>query len=670
MLRQLARFTFSQGYVSSASKALTSDYLADGSQNILVTGSGKNVVFKGTTVKNAVTGSQVMMNVGSGYGGLGDHTETGIGNIFRVLGAIFFIGAGKLYYNGSYTSASASTTLSIKKVTSGSLGTTYQAGLAQPSAPVIFAVTPPAGYTGKNGGNVSVKIARVRSATGARSIASLTSNILSTTSPQSVAVTFPLPDANGQDYWEVDVTKNGEGGIGNHYFLQEIAESTIAETITANATTATAVTIGVPNGTLTSANIGWTYASSGDTDTYITAVGGNDSYAAGKQEITLAAASVLSTTQSATFTRAVNGVERTYVFEWVNADLSGADLAPYLDYPPPAGIFGGVINDVVFVDGAMGDSVNTTDNSANTTTTYRGNVIAVSEPAKPESFPPDGYLFCADSPTALIEGGEGLYWRFGANSLGIIRYVGGSPAINYEKFWGGVGVQNQNNVTLGAGGRLYAFTGQRGAVRLGANGMPDVEFALPVVDDMASWTAANTVLGFDANHGYVLFMNGTTILAYYEADGRWCAPCDISPTVGAKTIKSAVTVNGECYIAAGDNSEIKLYSFNSGTGSLGKAVTSWIPTAGEFDIVSRVRSAIRADNTSSATIKVYSNGSNTASSSQTVTVPATGFQQLTTVRPNVRGCRVSRAAVEFTSSGSDAGIEFIELLGDTSNITR
>src|SRR5574343_1300010 len=104
MLRTLAKIKPTGGYVSSASKAVVGDYMADGSSNVIVTGAGKTEIFKGVTVKGGVTGSKVAMNVGETYGGLGDHSETGIGSIFRVLGAAFFIGTGKFYYSGAYTS--------------------------------------------------------------------------------------------------------------------------------------------------------------------------------------------------------------------------------------------------------------------------------------------------------------------------------------------------------------------------------------------------------------------------------------------------------------------------------------------------------------------------------------------------------------------------------------
>jgi hypothetical protein len=679
MLRRLQNFSFSSYDGNTQRLTGRNDVMAEGSQNVLITGTGTNQIFKGITVKGAVQGSKVMMNAGDGYGGLGDYNETGIGSVFKVLGALFYIGAGKLYWNGTYQSSSASTTLSLKKFTSGSLGTAYQAGLAQPSAPTISAVTAPAGYTGKNNGNVTVKIARVRSQTGARSIASLSSNIVSATA-QSIAVTFPSADSNGQDYWEIDVTQNGYGGEGPHYFLStskftgtnadELAESVLTATVVASRVATNAITIGVANGTLTSANIGWQYTSSGDTTTYVTAVGASDSYSAGNQAITLNVANGSTNTQSATFTRAVAGVTRTYVIEWVNADVIGADLAPTRDYPPPAAIFGGVSGDVTFVDGAYGDTVDLIAGTANTSTSSVGNVIAVSDPAKPESYPPDNFIFTNDSPTCLIDGGHGIYWRFGANSMGVIKYIGGSPALSYERVWTGIGVQKQHNACLGSGGRLYAYTGARGLVRLGVNGEPDTLFAAPVHADMAGFTAANVVLTYDTNNGYLLVMHGSTILCYYEALDVWCAPLSVSSTVGSRTAKSAVTINGGAYLCFGGASDINLYDFNVGAGTQGIVTTPWQVSQGVTDNLSRIYLLVRNDDSDDATVETYVNGSTSARTSQTVAF--NGAVPSAVLKPNVRQARTWRVKVTMnaSSTGTSNGFDLIQVDGSSQEIPR
>lgn len=647
--------------------------MSDGSANVLITGTGKNQIWKDVTVKGGISGSQILTDVGETYGGLGSPSDTSaIGSIFRVLGSIFFVGAGTLYYKGADTGGDATTTLSIKTINSGLLSATYQAGLAEPSAPTIEAIAAPNGFSGDNNGVVSVQIARVRSDTGGVSNASPTSNVVST-SNQSVAITFPSADANGQDYWAIYATKNKFGGIGAHLFLTEIAESVIAETVTATATLDADTTISVPNGTLTSSNIGWQYTSSGDTTTYVTAVGADDSASSGFQQITLNAASVLNTSQSVTFTRAVNGTTRTYVVEWKDTDLD-AELAPIRNFPPPPAIFGGVSGDVVFVDGVYGDSANVASRTdAQSGVDYDpdnvGNAIAVSDPAKPESFPPDNYIFTGDAPTCIIPGAMGVHWRFGNNSLGVIRYVGGSPALTYEQVWTGVGVQHQHNAVTGQGGRLYAYTAKRGLVRLGQNGEPDTLFAADVADDMEGWNPTDTVLGFDGDNQHLCVMNGTTILAYYEPVGAWCAPCTVTGVTG--TIKGAVTVNGSMYLAIGDSSTISLYGYNDGSGSTGTVVTPWIDSDMVADVIAQIQVSLRADSTGNqATVEVFTNGANsTAKRSQAVNPIQTGFSHLPVLKPNVTNAKSFRVKVSLASNGGDSGFDKIIVNGESSAIT-
>ena len=144
MLRKLVQYFWHGGYSGSSPKLVGEpNVMSDGSENTCITGTGKSLIFKGVTVQGGVTGSNKLMNVDADYAGLGDHTETGIGSVFRVLSAIFYIGAGKLYLNGTYLTTSATTTLALKTRTSGTYSAEYQAGLAEPSAPTIAAITAP-----------------------------------------------------------------------------------------------------------------------------------------------------------------------------------------------------------------------------------------------------------------------------------------------------------------------------------------------------------------------------------------------------------------------------------------------------------------------------------------------------------------------------------------------
>jgi hypothetical protein len=798
MLRVLKQFLLNRGYDSSSAELLSDpNSLGPGSQNVILTGTGKTRIFNGfSQLKRNLTnllGSKVAFNVGDDFAGLGNATDSaGFGSVFRVLGALFYIGAGRLFFNGTETSSTASSILKIQKFQGNILqDIVYQAGLAQPSAPTIAAIAPPAGFIGKNDGTVSVRIARVRSATGARSIASLASNVVACRN-QSVRVTFPEADDNGQDFWEIDVTLNGFGGVGNHYFLQEVPESAVSSTASTAIEEATGTftgtnTIKVSNSVLASNNLGWIAESrqsiktvivddayiiedfanvelqwgSGDTfsgsiqfsvlipqffntsqianlirtalaanvalydrfvvsgtnadiivsrkfaepqdnifnlaitfqdpnmaplptstllkyglSSYITGIGASDSGGTGFQAIQLETTHGITSTieHDFTFRRAVTGVPRSYVIEWRDSDLAGADFAPIRDYPPPAGTFGGVLGDVTFVDGAYSQGLITSSAQASNA---RGSAIAVSDPVRPESFPPDNYLFTNDTPVALFEGGQGLYWRFGRNSLGVIRYVGGSPALSFETLWKGVGIQAQTNACLGGGGRLYAYTGTRGAIRLGMGGEPDTQFAARVADDMAAWNPLNVALGYDPNYTYVFYAHERQILCFYEAAEMWCAPIvlpdDLMP---GGLIRSFVTVNSESaigyngiYIAIGDSETINLYSFNTGTGSVGKFVTQWNMAMDQTELLARIKMGLRADAPSDIETKIYINGDSEPVREMVTHIPSAGVKIPSTLRPNVRQARLWKTETTWESNGGDAGLEFVIVEGDTSGIT-
>lgn len=232
-------FTFSAGSIASAAALVwtrAANYLAKGSRNFLMVGLNKCVGYKGPLLLNGVEGGKQMMSAAESYASLGTGTTAGLGSVFRVLTALFFIGAGAVRYNGLSTGAVATSTLSLRLLENGLYnGATLQAGLAQPSAPSIFVKTAGAGFTGTKlvPGTRSVEIWRIRSSTGAISIASLPSNVVVTASGQTIVITFPLPSSNGDDRWGIASTKAGFGEFGPFYEIQnvtEIAESQVATT--------------------------------------------------------------------------------------------------------------------------------------------------------------------------------------------------------------------------------------------------------------------------------------------------------------------------------------------------------------------------------------------------------------------------------------------------------
>lgn len=583
------------------SSGIESDFkpgiMAEGSRNVLITGNGKPQAFKGVTVQAGKVGARYLTQAGDSYAGLGSFSDSGIkGSVARVLAALFFAGTGALYYDGVSLSATASSILQLKLLASGAFGTTYQAGLSQPSAPTIATRTSlGTGMTGKlKAGTYTVKTYKIRSATGARSIASPASNIAISVEDnnigQSLRVSFSAADANGGDRWGVCVTPRNFGTTGPYFLLREVAESALTT---------------------------------------------------------------------------IDSVPRSFEIEWTDGDLVGQPLAPIESYPPPACVFVGSLGNSTFVDGCYGDTVSGVSAAA------PGTVIASSLPLRPEEFPLDWLAFPPDAPTALLRGGDGFYYRFGKNSLGVISYTGGEPAITYQLYWGTTGISYPHNAVVAEGGRLYAKTGTKGLVRIGQNGQPESLWATPFLDDIEGWTDEDTVLGWDENNSTVCIMNNLTIIPFNSTLDKPGAPIDLTGKVTGK-ILSAVTNLGAMYISCLDSgtSSIKLYKFNAGTGSVVEVYTDW-KFADEADYIRQVNVFMRSDSTNNVTLKVFKNES-FASPALNITIAANAGAplKLPPFRGLIPDLRSWCVYLKQTAAGGDMGFEKVEVKGYSKGLVK
>jgi len=160
----------------------------------------------------------------------------GAGSIFsHIASTLFYNGAGQVMYNGSkITGATASSTLKLLLSRNGSYTASnsgpYSAGLTQTSAPSVFVkTTPSAGFTGLlNSPALALKIAVLRRATGARSIASPSSDVFSC-SGQTVVAVVPTMQSGGSD-WVFFATQAGFGGIGPYQRLPVSGQLQVPET--------------------------------------------------------------------------------------------------------------------------------------------------------------------------------------------------------------------------------------------------------------------------------------------------------------------------------------------------------------------------------------------------------------------------------------------------------
>lgn len=599
MSRQpIETFHFTDGFNGAQSASEGSHrILASGSANQIITGSGKVQAFKGLSVIASKQGSLWMTNAGEGYAGLGSYGDAGDvkGSVWRMLTALLFIGNGALRFNGNSLAANASSILQLKLLQNGVYsGTTYQAGLSQPDAPLL-ATLPAlgAGFSGRlKNGTYSAKLIKIRAATGVRSLASPMSNIIVASESagvgQSARITFPLIGANGADRWGIYVSPRNFGSTGNHYLLREVNESELVTVV---------------------------------------------------------------------------GVARSLEIEWTDGDLVGQPLAPIDSFPPPAGVFGGALGDVAFLDGCYGDVTNGVSSGA------PGATIVQSLPLRPEEYPPDWTLFPPEPPTALLRGGDGFYYRFGKSSMGVISNVGGEPPLNFQLLWATTGISYPHNAVVGTGGRIYAKCGKRGFVRIGADGEPETEWATPVSDIVAAWDDAKTILGWDGSSHSLVAMNGSTMLVYNESLDKWGAPINLNLPGDAV---AAVTFANNIIIAAKDNaaSDIKLYSYNVGTGSLMTTVSDWHFSSEVTDMLRTISVLMRADNTANnVLLDVFAEGDLTAPRlSLSLPVRKTGVVRLQTERfvlPNLHSFCVR---LRQQTTGGDAGFEKIEVSGTARRI--
>lgn len=218
--------TVRNGYFNTDYLQYPEGAMAVGSYNVILTNADTLRPFKGLTTSG--TGGRVMFTLANGYGALKDNGSTAFGSIFNFINeSLWFSGNGDVFFNGTDTTFNASSSIQLSPKSGGSYTTAYTAGLAQPDAPTVAAKTAGVGFTGLLTGLYSFKIARVRSLTGARSIASETSGVV-TCAGQTVRITFPALDSNGQDRWAIFATKAGFGGTGVHYLVEEIADTDLS----------------------------------------------------------------------------------------------------------------------------------------------------------------------------------------------------------------------------------------------------------------------------------------------------------------------------------------------------------------------------------------------------------------------------------------------------------
>lgn len=659
MLRTLAKLKAVLGYRSSSSPLdIPPGFICNPSKNVLFLGNGRSQGYKGPAIQASVVGGRAMYNSpDAGYASLGDATNVGIGSVVGLISrALAFLGAGALYLNGVTRSISASTALQILLYRSGSYAGAntgpYLAGLDPSVAPQL---TSSILTSTLMSGTYSVVVWLIRSATGGRSRRS-TASIIQVIDGFKARVEFPpVTPSRGEDRWGLGVTQAGFGASGPYYELTEIAESTIART---NLTAA--MTNGSPNLAVTGPAGYFTADDVGKIVLVVGAAGPGTFLRSAILTFTDDLHVVLTDNATATVS-AAQMLFRSYDFEWGSGDLVGKDLAPILDYPPPPAVFAAGIEDSLSVIGAYGDS------TSGVTATSPGSAIAVSLPLFPESFPPDSLLFLPEPPIGVLSRASDNFAFIGCrNSMHALTYTGGDPPMSLQSVWATIGIAAQHNMCLGEGGRLYVFTGKGAIARIAEGNEPDTEFAADVRDDVATWTAANEVTGWDNDHQSACFMHGKHIYAFNSQANAWSALLDCTSLMTGN-ICACVTVNGGLLIATNDGTTVRLYNFNGGTGTIYEAFFPWVESEGESDTISQVQLTLRSDTTNTVTVKVFRNGNSTTASSTKTYTPTVGLQKVT-LRPKVPSAEMHMVAVIQQVGTGDAGVDQVKTEGETSEV--
>lgn len=653
----LGRWNFSGGYVSSAARTALSGVMAYGSANALVVGLGLVRAWRGfiSILTTTAQGSRQFFHADGKYAGLGDVSDANVkGSVFKARKVLAFVGVGLLRYNGQSLGINANSILRyVEKVSGGYAAPAYQAGHARPSAPTIYPKTPGANHSGMSG-SANLVIWRLDSKTGQVSLPSLPSNIL-VLSNESVIVPFPAADANAQDYWGIGVPRLGFAAAPVFYELRVDLGGEVAESVLAYSRNVGALTIAAGTNVLDAAgaafsaqDVGRRISDSGF-DSWITEV-----VSATQVKINDPQGSAAAGTNGL-IRHAVRGILRAIEIDWTSDSLQGQNFAPFDAYPPVSNlVFAGIINDTMFAEDADG-------------------ILYIGVPGYIGSFPPKSAIYPTEPAILYLDGSEGVYWRFGATTLMVLSYVGGSTPILLQQVWKNAGIKFPTNAVIGMGGRIIAWTNK--PVRVGSGREPAVDFALRVYKDFEGWDAQTSgkpvVCGYDADKQLEIWAYDRKIMCYHVPSDSWCAPVNIASQVGAgEYLVSCVSIGNKLQFCTNSGANLRLHKFDEGAGSTLIIKTPDTLSPGNFSTVTQLDAVLHVDQSAAfVSAKIITNFDDDDAETVFADTLDSGQanQHFATVRCNVLNAKSHSVQFEMTSAGGDCGIQEIMTAGDVSN---
>jgi hypothetical protein len=339
----------------------------------------------------------------------------------------------------------------------------------------------------------------------------------------------------------------------------------------------------------------------------------------------------------------VAGAGRTLSFEWGDGDLTGQNLAPLDNYPPPAGVFAFTLEGCMAVVGCYAGQNAVSDQN-------RGSMVAVSKAGFPEAFPVDADHLIAlpEAPTLVLpRAAGGFVYIAGKNSLSVVRYTGATTKapLSLSLLWPDIGFSYPWNACL-AEGQLYGYVGHRGLVRIGSDGMADTEFSMPVQSDFDGIDDSGVVVGFDpaTNHvvyGFTTVDNKIRLFCYNKSYSIWSTPIkseDFTAPLTNVVLKGMYTFDGHLYLIVKtigvDAWEV--YQFNVGNGSKWRLRSAWRDGGHpeKNKTITKANEATSNNSTNPLYIRIYKNLSDVISAVKSY-VPAATPEHLRVMRTNV-----------------------------------
>lgn len=361
--------------------------------------------------------------------------------------------------------------------------------------------------------------------------------------------------------------------------------------------------------------------------------------------------------------------------KYIDLEFRDSDLqakTPPVDHnPPPVAPFFAILADCGAMIGAWGDGTSTATAAA------PGSLCHVSKRGYIEAYPADfNHLLALPEPpvATMTRPGENAIYVWGRNSLSRLvpeeRDLLACP-LRLETLWSTTGVFHPHSACF-ADGELFAYTGQLGLVRMGADGRPDSSFAEPVRRDLKAFSPGATVVDYDPGTQVLTVASGSKVLNFCKASGKWGAPLRMTVSATDYAVVGAYVTDGGLRLVAADTSALYAFPFAAGTGGSSWVVRSNWRDGGHPQVSKTITQPLRValdmnGVTADVTLKVYTNlNPDSAVYTKTFT-PAGGGQHVATYKPNLKGAK--SYCVELSGTGAGVRVNEVELWGTANYVS-